>query len=60
MTPSDKTSDDVQPQNLGRDAEAVSPYEAPVLIPLGNVHALLAGNGTSTAKDSPPISRRKG
>lgn len=26
-------------------------YEAPVLVPLGNVHALLAGTGMSIVKD---------
>ena len=27
-------------------------YEAPVLVPLGNVHALLAGTGMSIVKDT--------
>jgi len=33
-------------------------YEAPVLIPLGNVHALLAGSGHSVSTDGTPKTHR--
>jgi len=59
MTPSDKSSPDLETRDNDRAPEPVAAYEAPVLIPLGNVHALLAGGGTSVTKDSPPTTRRR-
>lgn len=38
----------------GKAPEVQSGYETPVLIPLGNVHALLAAGGTSATTDGPP------
>jgi hypothetical protein len=38
--------------------ESTPVYEAPVLVPLGNVHALLAGTGLSMTADSGKVGMR--
>jgi len=48
-------------QDQHQDQQADRPrYEAPALVPLGNVHALLAGVGMSPVLDSNKIGMRNG
>ncbi|HEY4186785.1 MAG TPA: hypothetical protein VGP07_17030 [Polyangia bacterium] len=53
MTPDVKSGEDRSVDNDREETEpGVGPvYEAPVLVPLGNVHALLASTGTSPTSD---------
>lgn len=49
MTLDPKDAETVAPEpTTGVSKSAVQKYEVPVLIPLGNVHALLAGGGITT------------
>jgi hypothetical protein len=54
MTLDDKSGEDALALDEHRATVpgAQPPYEPPVLIPLGNVHALLAGGGMSMTNDS--------
>ena len=52
MKPNDDTLAESGPVlNPAEQPDRSSVYEAPVLIPLGNVHALLAGHGNSVVMD---------
>ena len=48
MTLDPKDANTAAPATRGDSGSAVQKYEVPVLIPLGNVHALLAGGGLTT------------
>lgn len=54
MTPDDKdaVSAAVPPAHDAKDQPGVPAYEPPALVALGNVHALLAGGGTSVSGDT--------
>ena len=51
MTPDAKPGGDLQRSTDRERPEAPPTSEAPVLVPLGNVHALLAGTGSSPTSD---------
>lgn len=46
------------PPDQRAETPAIGPYQAPELIPLGNVHVLLAGNGVTPVKDSNHLGMR--
>ena len=60
MTLDPKDAETVAPEATERHSEsAAQKYEVPVLIPLGNVHALLAGGGMTTS-DAAKVTKRAG
>jgi len=59
MTPDATASGTVSVPEDKETADVPRPsYEPPVLVPLGNVHALLASGGTSPTGDGSKVSMR--
>jgi len=58
MTRDTKAPVEEQLPEKGDETPEVVPYEAPVLVPLGNVHVLLAGHGITPTLDNNHIGMR--